>query len=130
MKKVMFVCTGNICRSAMAEFLLKKKLDDLKLNNILVCSAGTYACEGETPTYEALNVMKNIYGIDMSTHIATPIRNSKIEEMDLVLCMTNSHKNTLTMMFPHISDRIFLLKEYVGLRKRYFRSLWIWVGCL
>lgn len=115
-RKIMFICTGNICRSAMAEALLKKKIEDKKINEkFLVCSSGIYAYGGEVSTYEACKVMKDEYGIDLSMHRATPVRNSNIEEMDLILCMTNSHKNSLNMMYPNLKNKIFLIKEYVGL---------------
>lgn len=116
MKNIMFVCTGNICRSAMAEFLFKEKIRELGLQDkVKICSAGTYAYDGDVPTYEGLNVMKNVYGIDMSQHKATPIRNADVQEMDLILCMTNSHKNTLDMMYPDVMNKTFLLKEYVNM---------------
>ena len=115
MKKIMFVCTGNICRSAMADFLLKNKLEKLGLQGkCIVLSAGTYAYDGDHSTYDAIKVMENEYGIDMSSHRATAIRNSKIEEVDLVLCMTNSHKYTLDMLYPAMVNKIFLLKDYIG----------------
>lgn len=115
MKKIMFVCTGNICRSAMADFLFKNKLEKLGLQGkCKVLSAGTYAFDGDFSTYDAIKVMENEYGIDMTSHRATAIRNSKIEEMDLVLCMTNSHKYTLEMLYPDMVNKFFLLKDYVG----------------
>ena len=114
MRKIMFVCTGNICRSAMAEYLLKDKLEKAGLSDkVLVCSSGISAYDGDIPTYEAISVMKNNYGIDMTMHRATPIRMADVQDMDLILCMTNSHANTLKMMYPDISNRIFVLKEYV-----------------
>ena len=116
MKNIMFVCTGNICRSAMAEYLLKKKLKEHGLNRkVNVCSAGTYAYDGDISTYDALDVMKYDYDIDMTLHRATAIKSSNIEDMDLILCMTYSHKKTLEMMYSNIKEKIFLLKEYVGI---------------
>ena len=116
MINIMFVCTGNICRSAMAEKLLKKKLQDLGMSQkVEAYSCGTYAEADDTPTYEATTVMMKKYGIDMTSHRATPIRDSKIYDMDLILCMTNSHKNTLKLVCPDLVDRIFLLREYAGL---------------
>lgn len=115
-RKIMFVCTGNICRSAMAEALLKKKVEDKKISDkYLSCSSGIHAYPGDISTYEACKIMKDEYGIDLSNHRATAIRDSKIEEMDLILCMTNSHKNSLNMIYPNLKDRVFLIKEYVGL---------------
>ena len=89
--KIMFICTGNICRSAMAHRMLEKKVDQLQIKNIEVFSCGIYAQNGDVPTYEANNVMKE-YDVDLSKHKATNIQNSKITDMDLILCATNSHK--------------------------------------
>lgn len=114
----MFVCTGNICRSAMAEYILKDRIEkeeELK-QKIEVFSAGTYAEDGETPTYSAIEVMKES-GIDMAHHKATNIRNSKIEAMDLILCATKSHKDALLYLYPNLSNKIYTIKEYVGYDK-------------
>ncbi len=117
--KIMFICTGNICRSAMADFLLRKKLEDRKINGIKVYSAGIYAMDGDIPTYEAKTVMKDEYNIDMSCHRATNIRNSKIEEMDLILCATRSHKDELLYIYPNLKGKIYTLKEYVNYNREY-----------
>ena len=54
----MFICTGNICRSAMAHWLFEKKLEEKRIGNIQVFSSGIYASIGDTPTYEAKRVME------------------------------------------------------------------------
>ena len=76
----MFICTGNICRSAMAHWLLES---EKKNNNIEVYSCGIYAEDGDKPTYNAIETMKE-YEVDLSKHRATNIRNSKIKDMDLI----------------------------------------------
>ncbi len=114
--KIMFICTGNICRSAMAHWLLIKKLQDEKINNIEVYSGGIYAEDGDLPTYDAIEVMKE-YGVDLKQHKATNIANSKIEEMDLILCATNTHKIQLMHEYPELKNKIFTMKEYVNYNK-------------
>ena len=111
--KVMFICTGNICRSAMADWMLKSKLKEERIEQVQVFSSGIYAQDGDTSTYEAIEVMKEV-GIDLKKHRATNTRNSNIQEMDLILGMTNSHKEELMHMYPNLKDKIFTLKEYVG----------------
>ena len=120
---IMYVCTGNICRSAMAEALLKKKVEDLGLKNINVYSCGVYAENGDTPTWEAKSVMFDEYGIDMSEHRATNIYNSKIKEMDLILCATMSHKYAIIDIYPELKEKVFTMKEYVNYNKEYHDKL-------
>ena len=113
--KIMFICTGNICRSAMAHALLAKKAKEQN-KNIEVCSCGVYAEDGDIPTYEGTEVMKK-YGIDLSKHRATNIRNSNIKDMDVILCATESHKNSVMGMYPELKDKVYTMKEYAGYPK-------------
>ena len=119
MMKIMFICTGNICRSAMAEWLLKKKIKDKDIKGIEVYSCGIYAEDGDTPTWEAKRVMMDEYSIDMSKHRATNIRNSNIEKMDLILCATSRHKRAVLSTYPELEGKVFTMKEYVGYDREY-----------
>lgn len=110
--KIMFICTGNICRSAMAHKMAEEKAKE-KNKNIEVYSCGVYAINGDVPTYEGIEAMKE-YEIDLSKHRATNIRNSNIKEMDVILCATNSHKNNVIAMYPELKERVFTIKEYAG----------------
>ncbi len=111
--KIMFVCTGNICRSAMADGMLRKIAIERKLD-IEVYSCGIYAEDGDYATYNAIYVARN-YNVDISTHRATNIRNSKIEEMDAILCATKSHKEAIINMYPNLKEKIYTMKEYAGI---------------
>ena len=88
-KNIMFICTGNTCRSAMAEGLMKKMLEDKGITNIKVCSAGLRASTGEYSTDEAIMVMKEEYDVNLLNHQSVNVKNTNIKDMDLV-CNTCS----------------------------------------
>lgn len=112
--KIMFICTGNICRSAMAEGMMKKLVNDNKIKDIEIYSCGIYAETGDYSTYNAIEAA-NLYGADISNHRATNIRDSKIEEMDVILCATTSHKQNVLFLYPSLNGKVFTMKEYAGL---------------
>ncbi len=113
--KIMFICTGNICRSAMAEGLLRKRAED---ENIVleVCSAGTYAYTGDYASDSAIKVMKD-YGVDLSEHRATNISDAKLDDVDVILCATQKHKQTLMFLYPDLKQKMYTMKEYAGTAK-------------
>ncbi len=113
--KIMFICTGNICRSAMAEAMLKKMLKESKKENVEVYSCGLSAYNGDVPTQNAIDTMYE-YGIDLKNHRATNIGSSNIENMDLILCATLSHKMFAIRLYPELKEKIFTLREYVGIK--------------
>lgn len=110
--KIMFVCTGNTCRSAMADGLAKKVVKEKQLD-IEIYSAGIFAIKGEHASYNSVAIMKE-YDVDIVTHTATPIEESNIEEMDLVLCATKKHKMQLVSKYPELAGRTYTIKEYAG----------------
>lgn len=114
--KVMFICTGNICRSAMAHAMLEKKAKQ-ENKDIEVYSCGIFAENGDIPTNEAIQVMKE-YNIDLTKHRATNIRNSNIKDMDIILCATTSHKNNVLIMYPELKGKVYTMKEYAGYDKK------------
>ena len=100
--KIMFICTGNICRSAMADWLLKKKLEELEIKNIEVYSSGTNAFTGDRPTEEAIEVMKE-YEVDLRKHKATNMIESKIKEplIDIFKsCKLIFHQDRVSLCSP------------------------------
>ena len=74
--------------------------------------AGIYAVDGDGATYNAVEAMEE-YEVDLTKHRATNIRKSNIEEMDLILCATTSHKNTILYEYPNLKGKVFTIKEYV-----------------
>ena len=112
-KTILFVCTGNTCRSAMAEGIFKKMLkkrteEDRRFN---IISVGISALQGMSPTPEAIKVMTE-QGIDISRHIAIQVQEDLVKKTDLILVMSYIHKNYIKTKFPFAQNKIFLLKKF------------------
>lgn len=111
MPSVLFVCTGNLHRSPMAEFLFKNMLEDT--SDWRITSAGTYTRNGLPTNTEVLTVLKS-YGINATSHLTKIITRELIQDYKLVLCLASNHKEALRAEFPDMKERIFLLSEMVG----------------
>ncbi|HHY38681.1 MAG TPA: threonylcarbamoyl-AMP synthase [Clostridia bacterium] len=109
-KKVLFVCTGNTCRSPMAAGLF----NHLAKPPWVAESAGMAAAEGEPASLQARNVARR-HGVDLSRHRSRRVNSEMIEKADLVLTMTAFQRDMLRRQEPKKADRIFTLKEYAGL---------------
>jgi protein-tyrosine phosphatase len=119
-KQVLFVCTGNTCRSSMAEALLRKMLkEDLgeKAATIHVVSAGTSARSGEVAAQNAIEVMEK-EGIDLRSHRARRLTPELVQTADLVLTMTLEQKKSVLSLTPSIINKVFTLTEFAeGVKK-------------
>ena len=114
MKKVLIVDTGNTCRSPLAEVVLKKRLTEAGLTDrLLVVSAGL-AIESSRAASRGARFAANSAGLSLDSHQARQVMSEQLEDADLVLCMTNSHKQLLKNMAAGSADKVFTLKEYAG----------------
>ncbi len=113
---IVLVCTGNTCRSPMAEGLLKKQLADqlgcaaaeLDHEGYRVVSAGTYAVDGAPATPEAVQAMAEL-NIDITNHRSTALGRDLVDQAQIILCMTPSHKAVVDSLGPDAAGKSFLL---------------------
>ncbi|MGO1468527.1 MAG: low molecular weight protein arginine phosphatase [Tissierella sp.] len=107
---ILFVCTGNTCRSPMAEGILKKITIEKDLD-VDSRSAGIFASGGSSANENAILAMQDI-GIDIEHHVSKNISDELIDSSDLILTMTMGHKDLLIERYPKKRYKIFLLNEY------------------
>ncbi len=114
MTKIIFVCTGNICRSPMAQYYAQSVINKrANAEDYYIESAGINAYQGECSTQNAIDAMKQ-YGIDLYKHRANTLENSLIEDADYIIGMTELHKKILMQIYPKLKNKIFTLREVAG----------------
>jgi len=111
-KKVLFVCTGNTCRSPMAEGILKKLSRERNLP-VEVFSAGLAAFVGAPAAPEAVEAARE-KGIDLSGHQSQPLSKNLVVESDLILTMTAKHKEMILKKMPSLEGKVFTLAGFSG----------------
>jgi glycine hydroxymethyltransferase len=109
MKTVLFVCTGNVCRSPMAEGLFRHATKGSSGYRVL--SAGLGAMEGQPPSAFAVQVVKEL-GIDISNQRSRMLSPDLVQEADYIFGMTHSHIDTVMMLYPQAAEKTFLLREF------------------
>lgn len=108
---VMFVCTGNICRSPMALGILEKLLPEAIRDSVSITSSGTSAYPGSPASRHAVEVCR-AFGADISRHKSKPTDAKLVAEIDLILVMEPHHLDYIGSLDLTAFERSFLLKEY------------------
>lgn len=113
-KTVIFVCTGNVCRSPMAAGLLFEKLmRENMADQVRVRSAGIWALEGRPASAYALQVMSE-HDLDISTHRGRNLTQDDVDEADLILVMTKRHADIIARDLKRSEGKVHLLSEMTG----------------
>jgi protein-tyrosine phosphatase len=113
---VLFVCTGNTCRSPMAEWLCRRlladrlgcKLDELEDRGVIVMSAGIAAGMGSRASAEAIQAMSKV-GLDLAGHETQQVSESLVRQADVIYTMTQSHREAIVDQWPAAAERTTLL---------------------
>lgn len=117
MQRILFVCSGNTCRSPMAEVLLWKELQaiaDKQANGLPeIRSAGIMASSDMPASPEAIKVMAE-QGVDLSQHRSRCLTEDLLQWADLVLTMTESHRHHIIRQYDIRSDKVHTLAQFCG----------------
>ncbi|ANJ26267.1 hypothetical protein [Agromyces aureus] len=108
---VLVVCTGNICRSPVAEQVLAARLADAGAEGVSVSSAGTGALVGHPMTPEAA-MLSVRYGADPAGHAARQLTEQLVLDADLVLTATRAHRAQVAELVPRAARRAYTLREF------------------
>jgi RpiB/LacA/LacB family sugar-phosphate isomerase len=109
MKTILFVCTGNVCRSPMAEGLFRHAVKNCQ--GFRVLSAGVGAAEGQPPSSHAVRALKEL-GIDISRQRSQMLTADLVENADYIFGMTHGHVDAVNLLFPQAAEKTFLLREF------------------
>jgi protein-tyrosine-phosphatase len=111
MKKILLVCTGNICRSPLAAALLHRAIAERGTEDIEVSSAGTGAWDG-APVSEGAYLVGLEQGLDLSAHRARLLTRDLVEQSDIILTMARHHRARVDELGGE--GRVFVFGEYAG----------------
>jgi RpiB/LacA/LacB family sugar-phosphate isomerase len=125
MKTILFICTGNVCRSPMAEGLFRKAAGT---NGVRVLSAGLGAVDGQPPTPHSVTAMREL-GIDISGQRSRALTGELVREADYIFGMTHGHVDTVGLLYPAAAEKTFLLREFDEATSAYEKDIPDPIGC-
>lgn len=121
MKKILFVCTGNSCRSVMAEGIFRH-LAESRPGEFSIMSAGISAVEGFPASEDTVRVMQEA-GIDVTGHQSQRLRPEMVRAADKIYVMEVLHRDWILKMAPDAQNKVFLLGDFSEVDERYGHAL-------
>ena len=115
MPHILIICTANICRSPVAEALLRDRLEMQEYEGYTVSSAGTWADGGQRASTYGVEIMAE-QDLDISGHRSQVVDKAQLLKSDLVLCMESGHAEALRAEFPDQAEKIHMLTEMLHMR--------------
>ena len=116
-RHVLFICTGNLCRSPIAEGILKLRLAERRIDSVDVFSAGTFAMDGRPAADLAVTVAAD-HNVDLSEHRSRHITRQMLADADLVIGMEKDHILEANVVLRDTGDKYRMLSEFGCLRRR------------
>jgi len=118
---ILLVCTGNTCRSPMAEVLMQKLVaeklgctaEQLDQRGVLVASAGIASAPGSGPTSQAVAVMRE-KSLCLKNHVSQPLTEKLVRHADVILTMTGGHRQAILRRWPDATSRTHILRPDAG----------------
>jgi len=110
---ILFVCTGNVSRSFLAEMLLKNEIAPLRIDSIAVSSAGLFAYPGSPPDPQMVDFLTQME-IPMTEHEAKQITKQDVDWADLIMVMEKDHTDTINKLWPDAKDKVELLGNFIA----------------
>ena len=110
---ILFVCSGNSCRTPMAEGLMKSKISVRFKSAVQVRSAGTLGINGNPATDFAI-ITAGKLGANITRHRSQGVTEKLVKESDLILAMASEHKDFLDKHYPGIRENVFLLRAFAS----------------
>lgn len=118
---ILLVCTGNTCRSPMAEVLMRQLVaeklgcttEELDQQGVLIASAGIAAAPGSGPSQEAVTVMQD-RDLNLANHVSQPLTEKLVRHADVILTMTNGHRQAILRRWPEAASRTHTLRPDSG----------------